>query len=142
MKFETKNGTLEISMEEMTFLGREYVLQMIKEMQTINIEQPKEQPKEQVVEKKNIIVDPKKTLKPVIESESESEPEIKAPKRDKKDKKKEDKKKKQKKVESESESEYSDNDYQPSESEDDNKKFNNVDISKLFGKRTILPLPK
>lgn len=142
MKFETKNGTLEISMEEMTFLGREYVLQMIKEMQTVNIEQPKEQPKEQVVEKKNIIVDPKKTLKPVIESESESEPEIKAPKRYKKDKKKEDKKKKQKKVESESESEYSDNDYQPSESEDDNKKFNNVDISKLFGKRTILPLPK
>lgn len=142
MKFETKNGTLEISMEEMTFLGREYVLQMIKEMQTVNIEQPKEQPKEQVVEKKNIIVDPKKTLKPVIESDSESEPEIKAPKRDKKDKKKEDKKKKQKKVESESESEYSDNDYQPSESEDDNKKFNNVDISKLFGNRTILPLPK
>lgn len=142
MKFETKNGTLEISMEEMTFLGREYVLQMIKEMQTINIEQPKEQPKEQVVEKKNIIVDPKKTLKPVIESESESEPEIKAPKRDKKDKKKEDKKKKQKKVESESESEYSDNDYQPSESEDDNKKFNNVDISKLFGNKKILPLPK
>lgn len=142
MKFETKNGTLEISMEEMTFLGREYVLQMIKEMQTINIEQPKEQPKEQVVEKKNIIVDPKKTLKPVVESDSESEPEIKAPKRDKKDKKKEDKKKKQKKVESESESEYSDNDYQPSESEDDNKKFNNVDISKLFGNKKILPLPK
>lgn len=154
MKFESQNGTLEISLAEMEFLGREMVMRLIKEMQpeqkkeTID-EKPKlkqnkdesdneQELKIQKKEKKNVI-NPDKPLKPYVE-ESECEPEIKAPKRKKEESKKKTHKKKHEVSESENESE-SESECELSENEG-KKKFDNVDISKLFGNRTKLTLPK